>query len=257
MPEGNLEVELLRAYGLKDVEAMGKSDPYAVLTCGNAPKQQSKVLQDAGGNPVWNETFNMELKGGDNPPELLISLFDKEKKGKDEPMGTVRVPLATVYSQKQVPPTKYKVQLASGKFYGEIELRLKFSPKQTKKGTLQVKLVEGRDLVSSDIASKTDPYAVLKCDGQQHKSHVMKNAGANPVWNETFVFETTSNANELEVDLFDKDTFSKDDPLGKAKISLDKVFLANQVAPTPYQVLGKAGQPQGNLVVGLNFTPKA
>ncbi|MCO5601239.1 hypothetical protein L7F22_055358 [Adiantum nelumboides] len=246
----------------------GKSDPYAVLTCGNAPKQQSKVLQDAGGNPVWNETFTMELKGGDNPPELLVSIFDKEKKGKDEPMGTVRVPLATVYTQKQVPPTKYKVQLASGKFHGEIEIRLKFSPKQTRKGTLQVKLAEGRDLVSSDIASKNECKNPFYCsnhnvnccnraDNWLHEWKCETDAGANPVWNETFVFETSGNANELEVDLFDKDTFSKDDPLGKAKISLDKVFSTNQVAPTPYQVLGKAGQPQGNIVIGLNFTPKA
>ncbi|KAH7416162.1 hypothetical protein KP509_14G078200 [Ceratopteris richardii] len=249
MPEGHLEVELLKATGLKDVEAFGKSDPYAVLTCGSAPKQQSKVLPDAGSNPVWNETLLVEIHS-DNPPELLISLFDKETKGKDEPMGTVRVPLANAYSQKKVPPTKYKVQLANGKFHGELEVRLKFYPKKAYKGTLTVKLLEGRDLVSAD-------FAMLKCDSQQHKSKVMKNAGANPVWNETFVFETSGNATNLEVALFDKDTFSKDDPLGDVTIPLLKAFIKGEVAPMPYQVLGKAGQPQGNIVVGLSFTSKA
>ncbi|KAH7416163.1 hypothetical protein KP509_14G078200 [Ceratopteris richardii] len=277
MPEGHLEVELLKATGLKDVEAFGKSDPYAVLTCGSAPKQQSKVLPDAGSNPVWNETLLVEIHS-DNPPELLISLFDKETKGKDEPMGTVSEPMngskapckfppvlprlssGPIFiwmEEKKVPPTKYKVQLANGKFHGELEVRLKFYPKKAYKGTLTVKLLEGRDLVSADFASKTDPYAVLKCDSQQHKSKVMKNAGANPVWNETFVFETSGNATNLEVALFDKDTFSKDDPLGDVTIPLLKAFIKGEVAPMPYQVLGKAGQPQGNIVVGLSFTSKA
>ncbi|KAH7426106.1 hypothetical protein KP509_11G085100 [Ceratopteris richardii] len=173
------------------MEAFRKSDPYAVLTCG------------ARSNPVWTET-------------LL------EKKGKDELMGTVRVPQANiVYSQKQVPPTKYKVELANRNFHGELEVHLKFYPKKSYKGTLNVKLLEGHDLISVAAADKIiDPYAMLKCDSQQHKITIMKNAGASLVWNETFVFKICGNASNLEVALFDKDTFSKDDPLGNVTIPL-------------------------------------
>jgi hypothetical protein len=40
------------------------------------------------------------------------------------------------------------------------------------------------------------------------------------------------------------------------RVLLNKVFAEGFVAPSDYQVIGKKGQPQGTVKVGLKFTPK-
>jgi hypothetical protein len=41
-------------------------------------------------------------------------------------------------------------------------------------------------------------------------------AGSDPIWDENFTFQIDSEVTEITIKLFDKDTFSADDPLGTA-----------------------------------------
>ena len=46
------------------------------------------LLQDGGSNPVWNESFLFEIPNG--PTQLDIIVYDEEKHGSDDVMGSVR-----------------------------------------------------------------------------------------------------------------------------------------------------------------------
>lgn len=250
MPEGAVEIELIRALDLKDVETFGKSDPYAVLQIGEL-NQRSRTIHDGGKNPSWNQSFLIEISDGLH--DLDIALFDQERRGSDEAMGSVRIPLGKLFVERQIPPSKFKVQRPDGKFQGELELGLKFFPK-VHHGVLEVLLLEAHGLLDTDIfAGKSDPYAVVYCHKDIQKSHVIIGT-SDPVWNETFRFNVDSDVLEILIKLFDKDNWKADDPLGNVVVPLHKAFSTGQVPPTRYKVLGPKGQPQGEISVELKFT---
>lgn len=248
-----MEIELIKGHDLKDVEVFGRSDPYAVLSIAEQ-KQRSKTIHDGGKSPVWNESFLFEIPDG--PHELEIAVFDQEKHGGDEAMGTVTIPLGKVFVERQIPTSKFKVQRPSGKLDGELELGLKFFPK-VHHGVLEIHLIEAHGLIDTDIfAGKSDPYAVVYCHKDHQKSHVIEGTQGDPRWDETFSFQVDSDVTEALIKLFDKDDLKADDPLGNVVLPLHKVFSRGHVPPTKYKVLGSKGQPQGEVSVGLKFSPK-
>lgn len=253
MPEGTIEVQLIRGHGLKDVEAFGKSDPYAVLSCGHVT-HRTRTIHDAGSNPVWDQTFLFEVPHG--VENLSVAVYDFEGHGRDEAMGSSLIPLSGVYANREIAPANYKVQLRSGRAHGEVELGLKFFPK-VYHGSLELHLVQGHGLSSADVFDKSDPYAIITCNKQTVKSKVMENAGSDPVWDQTFAFEINSEVTDAVIMIFDLDTYTADDPLGTAKIPLQTVFVGGCVPPTNYKVLGSSGEVQGEIQVGLKFIPKA
>ena len=90
--------------------------------------------------------------------------------------------------------------------------------------------VEARDLLASDSNGKSDPYfkiphnqyGVLDLPGKKHKSKVIKK-NLNPVWNHTYekIEFNPQMCNKLDIEIWDYDTFGKDDLIGKASINLD------------------------------------
>ncbi|MCO5597870.1 hypothetical protein L7F22_051955 [Adiantum nelumboides] len=251
MPEGTVEVELVKAHGLKDVESFGKSDPYATVTIGTQ-KQQSRTVHDGGENPVWNQSFLIEIPDG--PQELDITVFDQERRGMDEKMGTVSIHLSELFVKRHIPPCKYKVQRPDGKFHGELEVGLKFFPK-VHHGALEVHLLEAHGLLDTDAFGKSDPYAIIYCQKELQKSIVI-NGTSDPVWNQKFVFNVNSEVTEIFIKLFDKDDVVADDALGSVLVPLSKVFTQGHIPPTRYKVMGSKGQPQGEVSLALKFTPR-
>lgn len=57
-PVGLLKVTIVRATDLKNMELIGKSDPYVVVHIRPLFKVKTKVV-DNNLNPVWNQTFDI------------------------------------------------------------------------------------------------------------------------------------------------------------------------------------------------------
>ena len=57
-PQGTLRATVIKANDLKNMEMIGKSDPYAVLYIRPLFKVKTKVI-DNNLNPVWNEVFDL------------------------------------------------------------------------------------------------------------------------------------------------------------------------------------------------------
>ncbi|KAK4415981.1 Synaptotagmin-5 [Sesamum alatum] len=89
-PVGKLTVTVIKASGLKNMELIGKSDPYVVLHVRPLFKVRTKVI-DNNLNPVWNETF--ELIAEDKETQSLIFEVFDEDIGDDKKLGTVKLPL--------------------------------------------------------------------------------------------------------------------------------------------------------------------
>ncbi|CAI7876379.1 unnamed protein product, partial [Closterium sp. NIES-53] len=62
---------------LDDVELYGKQDPYVVLKHNNQ-EHRTKTHQDGHTTPVWNETFQLQLKAGVSTLECHV--WDKNKR---------------------------------------------------------------------------------------------------------------------------------------------------------------------------------
>ncbi|KAL9142069.1 hypothetical protein ABFS82_14G144800 [Erythranthe guttata] len=89
-PVGKLTVTILRANDLKNMELVGKSDPYVVVHIRPLFKVKTKVI-DNNLNPVWNEMF--ELIAEDKETQsLILEVFDEDI-GDDKRLGVAKLPL--------------------------------------------------------------------------------------------------------------------------------------------------------------------
>ncbi|KAK8916423.1 Synaptotagmin-4 [Platanthera zijinensis] len=90
-PQGRIAVTVLKASALKNMEFIGKSDPYAVLYIRPVFKVKTKVINN-NLNPVWNETF--ELIAEDKETQaIVIEVFDEDDLSQDKRLGIVKLPL--------------------------------------------------------------------------------------------------------------------------------------------------------------------
>ncbi|KAL5166898.1 Synaptotagmin-4 [Glycine soja] len=89
-PQGTLRATVIKANDLKNMEMIGKSDPYAVLYIRPLFKVKTKVI-DNNLNPVWNEVFDLIAEDKETQ-SLIVEVFDKDI-GQDKRLGIVKLPL--------------------------------------------------------------------------------------------------------------------------------------------------------------------
>ena len=87
------------------------SDPYAIAYWGGEERARTKTL-DKNLNPEWNGAFKIKaepkhiqkfLTGDPKYNDMEIVVFDSDKLGKDDPMGTVTIPLNLTSKPTNIP----------------------------------------------------------------------------------------------------------------------------------------------------------
>ncbi|KAH9321730.1 hypothetical protein KI387_016369, partial [Taxus chinensis] len=96
-PQGRLTVTVVRANSLKNMEMIGKSDPYVVLYVRVLFKVKTKVI-DNNLNPEWNETFALDVEDKETQ-SLILEVFDEDI-GQDKSLGIVKCPLLDLEPEK-------------------------------------------------------------------------------------------------------------------------------------------------------------
>jgi len=86
-------------------------------------------------------------------------------------------------------------------------------------GLLKVRVVRGINLAYRD-ARGSDPYVVLRLGKQKLKTSVKKRS-VNPIWHEELTLSITNPNAPIKLEVFDKDTFSRDDPMGDAEVEVE------------------------------------
>lgn len=135
-----LEITIVSATDLKDVNLMSKMDVYAVVTIsgGSNQKQKTPVDKDSGPNPKWNHTVKFTLfeeAVQQNQLALKIKVISDRSFG-DKEIGEVQVPIKELLEnskddlngEKRV---SYSVRLPNGKAKGALNLAYKFGEKYT------------------------------------------------------------------------------------------------------------------------------
>ncbi|KAI4354933.1 hypothetical protein L6164_003756 [Bauhinia variegata] len=106
-PQGKLTVTVVKATSLKNMEMIGKSDPYVVLYIRPLFKVKTKVV-DNNLNPRWDETF--ELIAEDKETQSLILEVHDEDIGQDKRLGIVKLPLIVLEAET---PKEIQLRLLS------------------------------------------------------------------------------------------------------------------------------------------------
>ncbi|EMS58039.1 ADP-ribosylation factor GTPase-activating protein AGD12 [Triticum urartu] len=87
-------------------------------------------------------------------------------------------------------------------------------------GLLKVKVVSGVNLAICDpLAHSSDPYVAIRLGQQKVKSGI-KYKSTKPEWNEELTLSITNWTLPVKIDVFDHDTFTKDDSMGDAEFSI-------------------------------------
>ncbi|KAJ3682631.1 hypothetical protein LUZ60_015204 [Juncus effusus] len=87
-PQGRLTVTVVRAKSLKNMELIGKSDPYVILFIRPMFKVKTKVIDDDL-NPEWNETFHLVTEDKETQ-SLYLEVYDEDKLKQDKKLGVVK-----------------------------------------------------------------------------------------------------------------------------------------------------------------------
>ncbi|KAH7288057.1 hypothetical protein KP509_31G009800 [Ceratopteris richardii] len=124
---GLLEVHLIGGKGMRNVEFLGKNDPYAILTY-KTQNQKSKTQEGGGSNPVWKQKFYFKVD--EEIDDVVIRVFDEDKQTADDALGEARIPLTRVLEEHEVPATFYDLIQSAGKVHGQVEAALKFISKE-------------------------------------------------------------------------------------------------------------------------------
>ncbi|KAL7607694.1 hypothetical protein Lser_V15G14305 [Lactuca serriola] len=89
-PQGKLMLTVVKAHNLKNMEMMGKSDPYAVAFIRPLEKFKTKVIEN-NLNPVWNQTFHLTVEDRETQ-FAVVEVFDEDI-GADQRLGIAKLQL--------------------------------------------------------------------------------------------------------------------------------------------------------------------
>lgn len=131
------------------------------------------------------------------------------------------------------------------------------------KGSIEVHVKCAKNLKNMDsgiMGDLSDPFVVVTCGAQQYKTRVIDD-DLNPIWDEKFTFDvdftdpaTSEQDKFIYVSAFDKNTFTKDDPLGNAEVFIPYLSFAPG-QETPYVIDLEQGDG-ATLEFAVRFYPK-
>lgn len=143
-----IEVKLLCAKNLKDVNVFSKMDVYVIGSVSGDPRsiQRTIVDKDGGTNPKWNHKMKFtfeESAARMNRLGLVFQIMSDRTLG-DKEVGRVYVPLKELFDVvgakdrssnveviDQEKNVVYQVQTSTGKFKGQLDFSFKFGEKFT------------------------------------------------------------------------------------------------------------------------------
>ncbi|XP_006346891.1 protein C2-DOMAIN ABA-RELATED 2-like [Solanum tuberosum] len=85
-------------------------------------------------------------------------------------------------------------------------------------GLLRIRIIRGINLAIRDLRS-SDPYVVVRMGKQKLKTRVVKK-NVNPEWNDDLTLCVAQPILPIKLQVYDKDTFSRDDKMGDAEIDI-------------------------------------
>merc|ERR1712060_954667 len=112
---------------------------------------------------------------------------------------------------------------------------LKAGESLLKEKTMKLTVIAARKLKKTGLFGKADPYVALSYGTQKTKSTIVKN-NLNPEWNFESLLTLNENASdEILLEVYDKDTGSKDDFMGKVSLPISELTMLQKGQWIPLQ----------------------
>ncbi|KAL1195379.1 SRC2-like protein [Cardamine amara subsp. amara] len=135
----SLDLTIISAEDLKDIQLIGKQDLYAVVSInGDArTKQKTKVDKDCGTKPKWKHQMKLTVDDAaarENRLTLVFEIVADRPIAGDKPVGEVSVPVKELLDQNKTDEEKtvtYAVRIPNGKPKGSLKFSFKFGEKYT------------------------------------------------------------------------------------------------------------------------------
>ncbi|KAJ4915050.1 soybean protein regulated by cold-2 [Raphanus sativus] len=136
-----LDLTIISAEDLKDVQLIGKQDLYAVVSINRdaRTKQKTKVDKDCGTKPKWRHQMKLTVDDAaarDGRLALVVEIVADRPIAGDKPVGEVSVPVKELLDQNdggggEEKTVTYAVKLPNGKAKGYLKFSFKFGEKYT------------------------------------------------------------------------------------------------------------------------------
>ncbi|KAL1543460.1 calcium-dependent lipid-binding protein-like [Salvia divinorum] len=148
-PVGLLKVTIVKANDLKNMELIGKSDPYVTVHIRPLFKVKTKVVNN-NLNPTWNQTFNLIAEDKETQ-SLILEVFDQDI-GQDKRLGIAKMPLIELEAE-----TPKEVEL---RLYPSLDM-LKIKDKKDR-GTITVQVFYHEFTKEEQIAALEEEKRILE-----------------------------------------------------------------------------------------------
>ncbi len=124
---GALTVLVVSGKNLKDMDAIGKMDPYVLLKYGKSQELKSRVLNEAGTNPNFNQSFTLELDGSSHV--LSIDVMDEDV-GSSDHVGRCDIPISQLIKSNDAKSYQLTAKKDGKTATGEIVIKCEsFAPR--------------------------------------------------------------------------------------------------------------------------------
>ncbi|OZJ05187.1 hypothetical protein BZG36_02423, partial [Bifiguratus adelaidae] len=237
---GVLAVTVHSGQGIKNVELIGKSDPYVRFLLEGKPELGRTSVQQDTTDPKWEETHFLLLN--DLEEVLKLAIYDKDENTKDKSMGTAEFDLKSIKDAEDGTVAGQTLTvMRTGKPVGTLSVDFKWCPmlKESKKedgttvpppesntGILRFTLQGCSELDSTKgEGDRLNAYARVLVNGAEKiKSKAIKRTN-NPNWNKNFemliVDRTQTN---IYVEIKHERDFAEDPVIGTYTTSLIKLL---------------------------------
>ncbi|XP_036417637.1 multiple C2 and transmembrane domain-containing protein 2 [Colossoma macropomum] len=262
----------------QDMPEGGQGDVYVLFSLGDQRFHSKNLCIKA--NPQWRETFDFNRFDDGLPDMLVVEVFCKRGRKREECWGTLEFDLSQLpVNQKQ----SYTHVVGAGK--GRLVFLVTRTPcpgasvsdmgsapldhlstcegilKQYNLrntlmnlqdvGYLQVKVLRATDLTSTDLNGKSDPFCVLELGNCRLQSQTIYKT-LSPEWKTAFTFPIKDIHDVLELTVFGEDGDKSRDFLGKVAIPLLTVSNGQQIT----RLLKKedlAGPSKGSITLEMSI----
>ena len=189
-------------------------------------KTQGTMCKEGGTDPMFNHEELLLWVDHEHcvaGSELKVSLFTENGVGAAMELGAVRLPINDWVGTPASVEEHLTLRKPGGGEAGKLLLTRQFFPA----GTLTVRVNAGHNIAAGDLMGGCDAFVKLRLEGRMRsyavKTRVLPNAGSNPLFDETFLFDVVDHS-DLHVSLWDFDKFTEDDLVGEVLVDLGGVY---------------------------------
>ena len=245
-------IKIISGRNIKVADDTGLSDPFCILQIKNRKEKQKTATKIQTLTPVWNQTFQFKILSY-NTDVFILTVYDYDKYSKNDLLGEWEIPM-----KKIKPGIVEQCEVEAGglilvKYHLAYPGEPAFVDKPFNVKILNIKVLEGKDIQTSNISALADLYCQMYIVGDiEYSKTNIKYQTLSPIWNETFSFLTANY--QTDIFRFELKEKGKDNNIGDINLEI-KEFEVGKVYKRWLKLQNK-GKLTGLIKVEINVIEK-